>query len=65
MQLQVKMEYNIFPDVLQANLHFVKLLCITPNISLNELKLKKYGAYVINGVMFTNCQLSCLHKTRA
>ena len=42
MWLPVEMEYRILPDSFQVNmltrLHFVKILCMTPNISQNRFK---------------------------
>ena len=61
MQLLVEMGYHILPGILQVNLltslHFVKILCITPNISPQWIQMKKYGASVMKELMFTNCHI--------
>ena len=50
MWLLVELEY-ILPDIFQGNMptcvHFVKILYITPNISPQQIKMKKFGPSVI------------------
>ena len=61
----MEIEY-ILPDILQMKMltwsHFVTILCITPNISLQHIKLIKSDPCVMNEVMLENCHTSSLHE---
>ena len=70
MRLPLKMEYHLLSDIFQVNtlawLHSVKIACITlASISPQQIKITKFGPSVLNKVILTNYQISCLHEIRA
>ena len=66
-RLLVEVAYNL-PDILQVNLLTYLVLnqyALHLTSHLNREFFFKYGACVMNKVMFTNCQISCLHELGA
>ena len=66
MQVLVEMEYHTLAAIVQVNmltwLYFVKIVCITPNISSQMIKC---GPCVMNEVMLANCYIACVNEIRA
>ena len=42
--------------------HYVKILCITPNISSQQIKMIKPGPCILNEVMLSHFHISCLYE---
>ena len=59
MLLPVEIEYHNLPDIFQVNMliwpHFITPVCITLNISSQQIKMITFGPCVMNA-------LSILHK---
>ena len=51
MQLLVEMEYHILQVNLLTWLYFVNILCITPNISLQQIKMIQSDPCIMNEMM--------------
>ena len=64
MWLPVEIEYHILTDIFKVNMltwaHFVKILCIKPNISSQQIKMVKSGPCVMNEVMLAISHISSL-----
>ena len=60
--------YHILPDIFQLNiltlLHFLQILCITPNVSSQQTKMVS-GSCVMNEVILANYHISCVHEMYA
>ena len=56
---------QIIVMITRGNIWFyVKILCITPNTSSQQIKMIKSGLSVMNEVIVANCHISCIHEIR-
>ena len=56
---------DIFQMKMLTLLCFVKILYMTPNTSPQQIEMTKFGPSVMNDIMLTHCQISCLHEIQA
>ena len=58
----VQMKYHVLLDIFRVNmqtlLHFIKLLCITNNLSPRQFMVTECDPSVLNEIMLTHCQIS-------